>query len=86
MGIGTTSPNVALDVNGNIEYTGTITDVSDARLKENILALDNALDKIQALNGVYFNVYFNMMDTPEQTEIGLIAQNVQAVLPQPSVL
>ncbi|MFQ6616954.1 MAG: tail fiber domain-containing protein, partial [Fidelibacterota bacterium] len=78
VGVGTTTPNVALDITGDIEYTGTLTDVSDRRLKENIAPVDGALDKIQAIAGVTFN----MMDTPERTEIGLIAQDVQAVLPE----
>jgi len=78
VGIGTDSPNVALDVIGSIEYTGTITDVSDDRLKENVVTVNNALDKIQSINGVYFN----MIDIPEQTEIGFIAQNIQEVMPE----
>jgi hypothetical protein len=78
LGIKTSNPSVELDVIGDIEYTGTITDVSDERLKENIVTVYNALDKIRALNGVYFN----MIDTPEKTEIGVIAQDVQKVLPE----
>ncbi|MFH1662202.1 MAG: tail fiber domain-containing protein [Candidatus Falkowbacteria bacterium] len=78
VGIGTINPNVALDVVGSIEYTGTITDVSDIRLKENIKPVINALEKIQEINGVYFN----MIDTPGEKEIGVIAQDVQKVLPE----
>ena len=78
VGIGTYTPNVALDVDGSIEYTGTITDVSDERLKENVHPIDGALDKVEAITGVYFN----MIDTPEQTELGVIAQEVQKVLPE----
>lgn len=43
VGTGTTSPNVKLDVIGDIEYTGTITDVSDSRLKENIKIINDSL-------------------------------------------
>lgn len=78
VGIGDESPEVELDVIGSISYTGTITDVSDERLKENIAPLSNALGKIAGLRGVYFN----MKDTPDQRDVGLIAQDVQAVLPE----
>jgi hypothetical protein len=78
VGIGTTFPNAALDVIGDIAFTGIITDVSDERLKENIKPINGALEKIQSINGVYFN----MIDTPEQKEIGVVAQNVQDVLPE----
>ena len=78
VGINKSNPGVALDVGGSIQYTGTITDVSDERLKENIKPIDGALSKIQAINGVYFN----MIDRPEQIEIGVIAQTVQKVLPE----
>ncbi len=83
VGINTWQPNTALDmvgnlnVVGNITYTGTLTDISDQRLKENILVIDNPIAKIEALNGVYFN-----MIGSEKRELGLIAQNVQETLPE----
>ncbi len=78
VGIMDTTPDVALDVIGDINYTGVITDVSDERLKENITPVPNALAKLGQLRGVYFT----MKDTPEQRDVGLIAQDVQAVLPE----
>ncbi len=41
--------------------------------------MKGALKKIQAINGVYFN----MIDAPEKKEIGVIVQTVQKVLPEP---
>lgn len=78
VGIGDTAPSVALDVVGDIHYTGTITDVSDERLKENIAPVEGALDKLHGLRGVYFT----MKGAPDQREVGLIAQDVQKVLPE----
>jgi len=62
---------------GDITVTGTLTETSDARLKENIRPLENALDNALLLNGVSFN----KIATPELKEIGFIAQEVQDVLP-----
>ena len=53
-------------------------DVSDERLKENIAPVRDGLSKLLELNGVYFN----MKDVPDVREVGLIAQNVQKVLPE----
>ncbi len=78
VGIGTVSPSAMLHVVGDIVYTGTITDISDRRLKENIAPLEGALAKLERLRGVYFN----MSDTPDRRDVGLIAQDVQAVLPE----
>jgi hypothetical protein len=78
VGISNVNPNADLDVVGDIEYTGTITDVSDERLKENVVPIKGALDKIKAINGVYFN----MIKTPGRTELGVVAQNVKEVLPE----
>jgi len=77
VGIAMTDPSVKLDVTGDIEYTGTITDVSDQRLKENIVGINNSISKIQGINGVYFN-----MIGSDKRELGVIAQNVQQVLPE----
>ncbi|MFH1519139.1 MAG: tail fiber domain-containing protein [Candidatus Omnitrophota bacterium] len=83
VGINTWNPDVALDivgnldVIGNINYTGTLTDVSDRRLKENIVVIGNPISKLEAINGVYFN-----MIGSDKRELGLIAQNVQETLPE----
>ena len=50
---------------------------SDRRLKENIEVVPNALDKVQALNGVSFD----WKKTGEKSA-GVIAQEVQGVLPE----
>ena len=78
VGIGMTNPSVALDVMGDIEYTGTLTDVSDERLKENIAPLRNGLDKVLGIEAKYYN----MTNTPGRTEIGFIAQNVRQYAPE----
>jgi hypothetical protein len=78
LGVKNSSPNVALDVGGSIEYTGTITDVSDDRLKENKVQITGALDAIRSLTGYTYNMVY---EDDNQTEMGLIAQDVQAVLP-----
>jgi len=78
VGIGTDDPRATLDVAGDIYYTGTITDVSDFRLKENFESLDNSLARIGRLSGYTFN----MIDTPGSRQVGVIAQDVEAVLPE----
>ncbi len=83
VGIGTTSPTQRLTVfNGTTTGTYTTTGwahSSDRRLKTNIQTIDNALDKVQALNGVSFD-WKNSKDEPRQ--IGFIAQEVEQVLPE----
>ena len=54
-----------------------ITTGSDKRIKENINMIENALDKIDKLNGVS---YFNKLS--KSNEIGLIAQDVKEVVPE----
>jgi hypothetical protein len=76
VGIGM-NPSVELDVTGNIEYTGSITGVSDERLKENITDITNALNTITALRGRTFN----MLNTTN-VEYGLVAQEVQSIVPE----
>jgi predicted acyltransferase (DUF342 family) len=77
VGIGFTDASVALDVNGDIEYTGTIADVSDRRLKENFVQINNSLSKINSLTGYTFNM-INKTDR----HAGVVAQEVQEVLPE----
>ena len=53
---------------------------SDARLKKNIIALNGALDKIDNIRGVYHD--WIESDQPQERQIGLIAQELQAVYPE----
>jgi len=77
-----------LDGSGNTLFPGEVTAYSsDARLKTNIENIPNALDKVKALNGVLYN-WTNEghkwgldVDT-EKREVGLLAQEVQEVLPE----
>jgi len=79
VGIGSVDPSARLDVTGDIEYTGTITDTSDRRLKENINDLTGSLDKITQLSGKSYT----MLDNEEgQIEFGFIAQEIKEVFPE----
>jgi len=77
VGIGTATPGAALHVVGDIHFTGVIADVSDRRLKEHIQPLgSNQIEKITKLQGVSFT-----MRGSNETELGLIAQDVETVYP-----
>lgn len=60
--------------------TGSVSCLSDMRLKENIVGLEGALDKIIALRGVEFD-WNAKSHTPGLHGMGLIAQEVQQVFP-----
>ena len=63
----------------NMTVNGTITQNSDARVKENIVEISDCISKVQAMKGVYYNrTDFNT----EATKVGVIAQDVEAVLPE----
>jgi hypothetical protein len=70
-------PSYALDVTGTIRATGNVIAFSDARAKENIKTIDSALEKVNKLRGVEFNKIGE-----EKTCIGVIAQEVEEVLPE----
>jgi hypothetical protein len=60
--------------------TGAVGCLSDSRLKENVVAIEDALGKILSLQGVEFD-WNAKSHTPGQHGIGLIAQEVQQVFP-----
>lgn len=62
---------------GNFTATGDITAYSDARVKENISTIDNALEKVMSLRGVEYNKIGS-----EEKSVGVIAQEIQEVLPE----
>ena len=62
----------------NTFYAPAFSATSDLRLKENIKPLDKSLDKICLLQGVEFNFKSNK----NKKMIGLIAQDVEKVIPE----
>jgi hypothetical protein len=70
---------MTLDGSGNLAIDGGLTENSDIRLKKNFQRIEQPLAKIEALNGYYYH-WKNRIDTTQQ--VGVIAQEVEAVLPQ----
>ena len=62
-----------------------VANISDARLKENVREIDNALDKVDKIRGVYFNWTDQAIELQaakdKDEKVGVIAQEIQAVLP-----
>ncbi|MBW1898139.1 MAG: tail fiber domain-containing protein [Deltaproteobacteria bacterium] len=72
-------------VNGSGTYSGTWTQSSDERFKKNIEPLRNSIDKIEQLNGVSYELRkeeFPEKNFSNRKQIGLIAQDVEKVLPE----
>jgi hypothetical protein len=84
VGIGTTTPAYPLHVVGAIYATGDITAFSDIRVKDNLVVIDSALDKLSQLSGyTYTRTDFEALREAEGTKhMGLIAQEVKEVLPE----
>lgn len=76
----------ASGTNGEIRATSNITAYySDKRLKYNIHIIDNALNKVNQISGVTFQsneeaAKYGYTDT--KTQVGVIAQEIEAVLPE----
>jgi hypothetical protein len=87
VGIGTGTPAYTLDVAGQCHATGFPTS-SDIRFKEDIAPIDNALDKVLRLNGVYFKWNRLHRETLKRSrnltnrQMGLVAQQVKEVVPE----
>jgi len=77
--------NYAGYFNGNLHYTGTFSGPSDERLKENIQPFRNALSKVKLMDVHTYN-YKQMKERqlmlPEGEQIGLIAQELEEILPE----
>ena len=82
LGVGTAGSTTA----GEIRATNNITAFySDERLKDVIGEIDNALDKVRALRGVYYTENAAAKDLGydnNRRQVGVIAQDVEKVLPE----
>jgi hypothetical protein len=75
-----------LEVGGAITATDNITAyASDERLKENIIKIDNPLDRVMQLQGVHYDWKPNTIELgfqpSQKSDTGVLAQDVQRVLP-----
>ena len=65
-------------LSGNFTATGNITAYSDSRLKENVVTIPDALDKVKQLNGYTYT----RTDGHPGSHTGVFAQDVLKVLPE----
>jgi hypothetical protein len=76
----------ATGTSGRIDAANDIVafSTSDIRLKENIVPIPNALDKISKISGNTYDWRVELKDVHgyEGNDVGVIAQEVEAVLPQ----
>jgi hypothetical protein len=74
-----TSGAYGIYVAKGIYSEGNIVAYSDRRAKENIITVDNALDKVSQMRGVF---YSRINDETKKRNIGVIAQEVEKILPE----
>jgi hypothetical protein len=65
------------DNSGNFVATGNVTAYSDAKLKENVKTIKNAVDLVNQMRGVYYD----RIDTGE-AGVGVIAQEIREIVPE----
>ena len=70
-----TAMTIDMSEAGATTFNNDVTAFSDKRLKENIETIENALDKVTKLRGVFF-------DRNGKRGTGVIAQEVQEVMPE----
>ena len=77
--MGTTSDNgERLYVSGSIRATGSITANSDISLKKNLLKIENALEKVEQINGYTYELKAD----DSKRHAGVIAQEIDKVFPE----
>jgi hypothetical protein len=74
------STGTSLNVAGAIVAAGNVTAFSDIRVKDNVETIPNALDKLDQIRGVTYTR--TDLDDKEQRYAGVIAQEIEAVLPE----
>ncbi len=74
------STGTSLNVAGSIVAAGNVTAYSDIRIKANVETIPSALDKLDLIRGVTYTR--TDLDDKEQRYAGVIAQEIEAVLPE----
>jgi len=73
-------------INGSLYCNGNVVAYSDRRKKKNIVTIDNALDKVLQLRGVYYERIEDLVDDRDDLykgrQLGMIAQEVEEIVPE----
>ena len=88
LGVGTTPSSTSGEIRATNDVTAYYS--SDAKLKTNVVNIDNALDKVKQIRGVEFDWTQEYIDDKggedgyfvRKHDVGVIAQEVEAVLPE----
>lgn len=64
--------------NGDARAVGDVIAYSDIRIKENIYTIDDAIEKVIKLRGVYYN----KINKRNERKVGVIAQEIMNILPE----
>jgi predicted acyltransferase (DUF342 family) len=82
VGIGFTQPSDSfkLDISGHMHLTGSMIMDSDARIKDNIHIIPNALKSIDSIHGYTYTR--NDLADGNQKHVGVIAQEIESVYPE----
>lgn len=82
VGINTTTPSYRLHVNGSVAGTGAYNALSDARHKTKVENLSYGLTDVMKLRPVSYDWIAPTEKGQEGRKVGLIAQEVEAVVPE----
>ncbi len=90
VGLGTTAPSYTLHVNGSVAGTSAYSNLSDARLTNDVTEITGSLALIGKLRGVRFHwrepeerQIGKSIDLPvDEPQVGFIAQEVEPVVPE----
>jgi hypothetical protein len=80
-----TSGSQKVRINGNLEYTGTLTHISDIRIKKNIREITDVISKLTNIHGVTFEWDLSLapdLVVDNRIQVGVIAQEVEKEFPE----
>jgi hypothetical protein len=79
LGDSTTSSSYKVYVTGSLYATGDIVAYSDRRKKTDIVTIEDALEKVKSMRGVF---YTKIDESEKGRQVGVIAQEVNEILPE----
>jgi hypothetical protein len=80
VGVGMTPVNYKLEVSGDIYATANLIAYSDQSVKDNVVTIENAIEKVVKMRGVTFTR--NDHEDKERIHAGVIAQEMEKAFPE----